>query len=166
MLLFTLPFVAVALVILGVIGYLLWLPLDLFIKPASINRFGPPSSTRFIGQAVLGGFSRAFDFSGRANRLDFWAFAVFAGGVCLLPPAIVVVSACLYPAASIWSLSSALIWPLMAVPCLSMAVRRLHDVNRSGWRVLMVMVFGYLNLLYWFLQTPRKSMESVDHIFD
>ena len=47
------------------------------------NRFGGRRSARNIGGAITQGFDRCFDFKGRSSRLDFWTFAVFAGGVWL-----------------------------------------------------------------------------------
>ncbi len=46
---------------------------------------------------------------------------------------------------------------LLAIPSLAMAVRRLHDSNRSGWWVLLVLVCGYFILFYWFVQKPHDE---------
>ncbi len=55
---------------------------------------------------------------------------------------------------------------LLSIACLSMAVRRLHDVNRSGWWVLLLGVFGYFILLYWFLQPSQSSTAELSQVFD
>lgn len=54
---------------------------------------------------------------------------------------------------------------LLAMPSLSIAVRRLHDVNRSGWWILLLLVFGYFILLYWFSQ-PSQNDDSTVRVFE
>jgi uncharacterized membrane protein YhaH (DUF805 family) len=82
------------------------------------------------------------NFKGRARRTEYWMFTLFnilvsiALGVVLsltgLPPALIL----LY--------SLAVFLPSMAV-----AVRRLHDTNRSGWFMLLAFVpLVSLYLLY------------------
>ena len=41
----------------------------------------------------------------------------------------------------------------------------LHDVNRSGWWVLLLGLFGYFVLLYWFLQPSVRAAEEEAGIF-
>jgi len=50
-------------------------------QPILPNQYGPLSGTRTLWTAIFAAFKRMFDFRGRANRLDFWTFAVFAGFV-------------------------------------------------------------------------------------
>lgn len=86
------------------------------------------------------------NFSGRAALSDFWWFmlfslltfvtSVFVGGVLGEAAACVI---------------GALVLMFLMLPMLSMAVRRLHDVNRSGWWLpLAVTGIGMLPLLVWF----------------
>jgi uncharacterized membrane protein YhaH (DUF805 family) len=46
----------------------------------------------------------------------------------------------------------------LIIPTISIGVRRLHDVDKSGWWYLIsfIPVVGSLVLLYWFVQ-PSKS---------
>lgn len=80
-----------------------------------------------------------FSVRGRLRRDDWWF------SILLLAPAIIALDC-----AGIWALSVFLHWPLFAV-----SVKRLHDVNRSGWWlflpvillvVLLTLVFG--SILY------------------
>ncbi|MBW8881277.1 MAG: DUF805 domain-containing protein [Asticcacaulis sp.] len=48
---------------------------------------------------------------------------------------------------------------------MSMAVRRLHDVNRSGWWLLVLCVAGILTLLYWFVQPPQSDLAEKAEVF-
>lgn len=60
------------------------------------------------------------DFKGRASRSEFWIFFVFVLAIQMLLPALLG-----------WRIGG-LVSLLLLVPQLSVAVRRLHDVNCSG----------------------------------
>ena len=68
------------------------------------------------------------DFSGRADRAEYWTFALTNGLIGFL-----------------FRIAGA-DWPgvafaaVMLVPGLAAATRRLHDVGRSGWRLMLVLV--------------------------
>jgi len=68
-------------------------------------------------------FAKYFDFEGEASRPEFWWFFLFVGVVNL---ALAVVSSKLSGAFSL----------AVLLPFLAVAVRRLHDTNRSGWWLL------------------------------
>ena len=76
-------------------------------------------------------FRRAFDYSGRSRRREYWLFALFALVVVLLEGQL--------PRAISGGLGALLILGL-AVPGLAVTVRRLHDVGRSGWWLAMPIV--------------------------
>ncbi|MBW8732855.1 MAG: DUF805 domain-containing protein, partial [Asticcacaulis sp.] len=108
-----------------VASYILLLPLQLSITPKGPNRYGAASSTRDLGGAISGGFRRAFDFSGRANRLDFWVFAFTVGALCFVAfVAFVVAAFVCTPDSWPWIALPLAVIPLLAIPSLSMAVRR------------------------------------------
>ena len=81
-----------------------------------------------MGNAIATCFSKYATFSGRAKRSEYWYFYLFymivyvAGAVVA---AAVDVSGLLY-------LFIAPLW----LPQLAAGVRRLHDVGRSGWFIL------------------------------
>ena len=108
------------------------------------------------------------DFSGRARRSEYW------GTVLFNVIAQIVLSVVLVAVLVIWFSSTemnadvsvvrlslimikavrslySLIWLL---PGLAVAVRRLHDIGRSGLNVLWVFlpIIGWIMLLYWFCQ--------------
>jgi uncharacterized membrane protein YhaH (DUF805 family) len=125
------------------------------------NRYGKPSLTRFGRRAIGSGLGRMFDFSGRANPVDFWFFAVFAGLFTVLSFGVTAVLMVLNSAAPVWSAGvPLLLLPVLALPSLSMAVRRLHDVNKSGLWLALLFVFGHFILLYWFFQ-PSQNDDAV-----
>ena len=96
---------------------------------------------------IRSAFLQGFDWSGRARRSALWAFVAFAG--CVL-------SAC--AAAEIWLSGKSpqaprfvyLLAAVMAVPLISLGLRRLHDRGHAGgWLVLgLVPVVGWALWLY------------------
>ena len=72
-------------------------------------------------------------FSGRARRAEFWYFVLFQ---FLLSIGVIIVDS-LLGASGILSL----IWSLaLFIPGLAVAVRRLHDIGRSGWFYLIGLI--------------------------
>lgn len=71
------------------------------------------------------------DFSGRANRKQFWLYALW---LCVVYIVIGILSSILGEKAG--TALAALAGLALLVPNLSMLVRRLHDTDRSGWWVL------------------------------
>ena len=71
------------------------------------------------------------DFSGRANRKQFWLYALW---LCVVYIVIGILSAALGEKAG--TVLSALVGLALLVPNLALTVRRLHDTDRSGWWVL------------------------------
>lgn len=96
-----------------------------------------------FSQAVQICFSKYADFSGRALRSEFWWFYVF----------LVVVRVVLYILTSIAS-AFAIVWILFALavllPTLAVGARRLHDVGRSAWWLLLELtLIGVVLLIVW-----------------
>ena len=102
--------------------------------------------------AVRTVFGKYVDFSGRARRAEYWWFTLFAIVVGLV---LGIVDSVLFQRAmgSIGILSA--LWNLaLLLPSLAVSVRRLHDGNRSGWWLLIVLIplIGALVVIYWFVQ--------------
>ena len=89
-------------------------------------------------QAIVFGFLNCLDFRGRASRPEFWFWVLFSviGAIATntLDAAIFVYHHGLSPLNS--PLSN--IFTLVALlPSLAVATRRLHDVDRTGWWMLL-----------------------------
>jgi len=152
--------------IAAVVSFMVLLPITLAIKPQGPNRYGRESLTRTLRAAILGGVRHAFDFSGRANRFDFWVFAVAVAVLCGLAFVTFLVLVIIGgDNTSLWLAAPLLVIPALAVPSLSMAVRRLHDINRSGWWVLVLFAAGILMLLYWFVQPSQSEAKDKAAVF-
>lgn len=92
-----------------------------------------------FGGAVARFFKKYATFSGRASRSEYWWVYLFAG----------VIGAVLSALGQVTSVAAvagvlSVVWTLgTLIPTLSIAVRRLHDTNKSGWFVLIPAVFSY-----------------------
>lgn len=93
-----------------------------------------------IFESYLSTFKKYVEFSGRASRSEYWTFvllnmlamAIFA---TLRAPVIV----------GIYGVT-------MIMPTLAVAIRRLHDTNKSGWFYLITLIpFGGLVLFIFYL---------------
>jgi uncharacterized membrane protein YhaH (DUF805 family) len=94
--------------------------------------------------------ARYASFGGRAPRSEYWYFTLFhSAAVCLAMVASYLVMLA-SPALAIILYSFVIFGTLL--PHLAVSVRRLHDVNRSGWWYLfgLVPVLGTVVLLLWF----------------
>ncbi len=80
-----------------------------------------------FGRAISLFFSHYVDFHGRSRRSEYWWAMLFCNLVSFLLTAI------LGDLAYIWSL-------LIFLPTLAINVRRLHDISKSGWWYLLVLI--------------------------
>lgn len=127
------------------------LPIIFIIKkpPEGPNRFGEVGRPMELGQAISAYFTNYFNFSGRASRSEFWwaiLFNFLVGLVVSLIPIINVV----------WSLAT-------FFPSISLATRRLHDTNRSGWLQLLALCFpiGTVAVIVWYCLPPQEIDQLV-----
>lgn len=79
-------------------------------------------------------FSRYFDFSGRSSRAEYWYFTAFMWFISLL---ILLMQQLLGEAVEgVLTAVNALFGLATFIPSIAVAVRRLHDINRSGFVLL------------------------------
>ena len=90
-----------------------------------------------FGQAIKSGFSNYVTFSGRAARSEFWYWTLF---VVLVTMAAGILDRGLFDFDE--STTTGVFGPLVSLifflPGLAVSVRRLHDLDRSGWWLLLV----------------------------
>lgn len=104
--------------------------------------------------AVRKALSNYANFSGRARRSEYWWFFLFV----LLGNAILgLIDAALFgtaPDGSPVSLLGGIFSLAMLLPNLAVGARRLHDIDRTGWWLLiaLVPVLGALVLIFFFVQ--------------
>jgi len=107
-----------------------------------------------FGEAISSCLSKFFTFAGRAPRSEYWYFYLF----CLLCTGVgagldVVLGTATYDENGAFEAGvlMVLFMLMFIVPYFSVAVRRLHDIDRSGWWlwVGLIPLLGTLILLVW-----------------
>jgi uncharacterized membrane protein YhaH (DUF805 family) len=94
-----------------------------------------------IQKAVKTCFKKYVEFSGRAARPEFWWFVLF---LIVVSVVLGMVSRQLEGLASL----------VMLLPGLAVGARRLHDIDKSAWWMLLwlIPVLGWIVLIYWAAQ--------------
>jgi uncharacterized membrane protein YhaH (DUF805 family) len=109
----------------------------------------------------LKAFKQYADFKGRARRTEYWMFALFAL-IFLFAGAILdnLLGLTMSPEMP-YGVFYSLIALALLVPSLAVAVRRLHDVGKSGWWYFIgfIPLVGAILLLVWFC-TDSQSGEN------
>ena len=103
-------------------------------------------------------YSKYTDFEGTASRSEFWWFYLYTWILALL---------CWIPFVNILII---IIIIGTVIPYVAVAIRRLHDLNYSGWRILwgMIPLFGTILLIIWYARegdlnnTARTSQARND----
>jgi len=132
------------------------------------------SFIREFGRSTIASFKNTFNFAGKSGKREFWFFVLFffvAYVIVWVLDEVFLESTVnikdfpmghLVPAGYFdpqVGLAVLLFRPIMAIPTLSVTVRRLHDIGKSGWWsvlwVLPVPVLGWFWLVPWLLR-PSK----------
>jgi|GEM_PF-2559538 len=89
---------------------------------------------------------RAFDFNTRSSRAEFWWFTLFE---VLISIAIIIILPVL---STLFSL-------IILIPGIAVAIRRLHDIKKSGWWLLTIFIplIGIILLIIFFIKPSDPS---------
>lgn len=100
-------------------------------------------------EAIKSGFQNYVNFQGRAQRSAFWYWALFAFIVGTI--AGVIDSAIVGPQTAMGPLSAIASLGLL-LPGIAVNIRRLHDLDRSGWWLLLLFIpiIGAIWLIVWY----------------
>ncbi len=98
-------------------------------------------------QAISSGFKNYVNPTGRAARSEFWYWTLFA--------VLASMAGELIDTALLWSSTFSPVQTLvdlaLFLPGLSVSIRRLHDIDRTGWWILLILtVVGIIVLLIWY----------------
>jgi uncharacterized membrane protein YhaH (DUF805 family) len=111
-------------------------------------------------QAISSGFSNYVNFSARACRSEYWYWALF---VVLADIATWIIDMAIgvQVTTSLFGLATFL-------PSLAVAIRRLHDLDRTGWWILLslVPIVGWIILIIWYCTrgTPGANRFGPDRL--
>lgn len=81
----------------------------------------------------------AFDFNTRARRKEYWMFFLFNMIISIVLMMIENATGLSNPEQG-FGMISGLYSLVMFIPGLALAVRRLHDINKSGWALLVAFI--------------------------
>jgi uncharacterized membrane protein YhaH (DUF805 family) len=98
-----------------------------------------------FGQAISAGFSNYVNFSGRACRSEYWYWILFI--------IIADIVAAVIDRALDMQLVTGLFGLVTIIPNIAIAIRRLHDLDRTGWWILLsfIPLIGWIILLIWYV---------------
>ncbi len=97
-----------------------------------------------------------FDFEGRARRKEFWVFALSNMTILFLLNNLdgLFSNSYFYYAATAFSV-------FIFIPSVTVFLRRLHDIGKTGWNILWVLIpfigWIWLTILLWFVGEPRPN---------
>ena len=102
--------------------------------------------------AVKKCFKKYFDFKGRASRTEYWYFTLFIVLGYAIGFGLIFVVPILF-----WALIIFII--VIFIPWISVAARRLHDIDKSGWFQAIPIPAGILEVIFELNQ--QKSLEVI-----
>ncbi len=103
-----------------------------------------------FGESIKQAFSNGFVYRGRASRSAYWWFVLFQAIALIVLELLIVIPAAMHSGAAVGAflVIIAIAGIYLALVGLALLVRRLHDIDKSGWWVLIGLVpFGGIVLL-------------------
>ncbi|MFI7081302.1 DUF805 domain-containing protein [Micromonospora sp. NPDC049903] len=109
--------------------------------------------------AIRSALSQYAGFGGRARRSEYWWFALFLFGVGIVA-ALIDSALGLDFDATTGGPVSLLVNLAFLLPSLAVSVRRLHDLGRSGWWLLigLIPIVGWIVLVVFFVQDGQPGL--------
>jgi len=97
-----------------------------------------------------------YNFNDRAQRSEYWWFALFGCGVTIV---LSILDNLIFNNASGYGIFSTIWGFAILLPYLGVGVRRLHDLDKSGWWLLisLIPVVGFIILVFWFVQQGTRD---------
>ena len=98
-----------------------------------------------FGQAISAGFSNYVNFNGRACRSEYWYWVLF---IILADIVAGIIDYLLG-----MQIVSSLFGLVTLLPGIAVSIRRLHDLDRTGWWILLALIplIGWIILLIWYI---------------
>lgn len=103
-----------------------------------------------FSNAVKAFFSNYANFKGRAGRSEYWyaiLFLIIGNIITTSIDNVIFSDNDLSPLNSLWSLA-------VVVPGIALVIRRLHDINKSGWNFFwfLIPIAGLILQIVWFIR--------------
>ena len=97
-----------------------------------------------------------YNFNDRAQRSEYWWFALFGCGVTIV---LSILDNLIFNNASGYGIFSTIWGFAILLPYFGVGVRRLHDLDKSGWWLLisLIPVVGFIILVFWFVQQGTRA---------
>ena len=114
-----------------------------------------------LTEAISVCFNKYANFSGRARRSEYWYWILFSIIVNFAASFLdsIIFGSFFYSGPLYWITSLGLL-----IPSLAVTARRLHDGERSGWRVLWSLTgIGAFFVLYWLIVEGNHSKNYYDN---
>jgi uncharacterized membrane protein YhaH (DUF805 family) len=105
-----------------------------------------------FGQAVSSALDNYANFNGRASRAAYWYWALFSvlfGVITVVLDVVLGTEPFFYAAGTFF----------LFFPSLTLAVRRLHDVDKTGWNLLWAVV-PLVGLVYLFILSVTERTKG------
>jgi len=94
------------------------------------------------------------NFNSRSARPEFWWYVLFSAIVSVVFYVLIQIAPAFNYLQMIYGLAT-------LIPGIAVSVRRLHDIDKSGWFVLIgiIPIIGWIILIYWYIQpgTPGEN---------
>jgi uncharacterized membrane protein YhaH (DUF805 family) len=99
-----------------------------------------------FSQAIASGFRNYVNFSGRAARSEYWYWTLF---VILVAVVTTILDTAIFPQNELGPINT-VATVILFLPGLAVSVRRLHDIDRTGWWILLALtIIGIILLIVW-----------------
>ena len=104
-------------------------------------------------------FKQYFDFKGRARRKEYWYFTLFCFIFSSLVELVGSILGMMVGSYILHSILSLIFCIITFIPSISVSVRRLHDIGRRGWWLLLCLVpiIGWIWLIVWACFDSKKG---------
>ncbi len=108
-----------------------------------------------FGQAIGSCFSNYIGFEGRAPRSEYWYWVLFTFIVAIVTA---VLDRVLFPGNELSPINTLFNLAIL-LPSLAVLIRRLHDIDRTGWWWLLIFVpvVGWIVLIIWAIQRGDET---------
>ena len=108
-------------------------------------------------EAIISGFQNYVNFSGRAIRSEYWFWTLFAILVSIVTSAL---DYLIFPHMDLSPINSLASLALF-LPGLAVSIRRLHDLDRTGWWILILLTVIGVILLLVLIWGPGRSTRNL-----